>query len=327
MRRVLRTIGLVWMYGPYLRLLRLVGPRPAIVLSRGAAWLHGLMTYLGAEAQTLDVFRQLLPRVKPGLRPRRVLRQYITLKHQLFAEKGCAPTKRGDRFLKDAYPVIEGREHLDAAMAEGRGVIVLVFHWGMARTLFPALHAHGYPAAPHMYRGERHAAETYRWVARFVRRATVMADKHMGPNVYQRPGFTFPLLVRALRRGALLGMNADGMISTDFREVPFLGGTIRLPTGTARLAAHSKAPILPTYAIQDGLFGHRIVIHPPIRSSEDTPEATEKTMRAYVALLEDYLRRYPWQWWTWRRLRISHYDDGRPRINVWEMSMAPGSYL
>jgi KDO2-lipid IV(A) lauroyltransferase len=320
--RCVLALAIVAVYFVYLPALRLLGPRCAVLASQALAWLHWLLTFAGVERDALRALRQVLPVIRPELRPRRVLRQYLACKHRLFVEYDLFSTARGRRYMRDTY-LVEGREHLDAAVAGGRGAILLVFHYGLALPLFGVLRLQfGHETsmhlgqAPHLGRAVGGLAGTFGWAVRAAIRTSAAADQFSGPPIYQHPNFTFLMLLRRLGRKGLVGMNADGMGGTDFVEAPFLGGTLRLPTGPARLSARAGAPILPVFALPEGLSRHRLVIHPPLRCDRDDRESVRATVAAYAAVLDGYVRAHPWAWWSWRRLDVQRHPDGSLRLDL-----------
>jgi lauroyl/myristoyl acyltransferase len=322
-RRLLLSVFILYLAFVHLPFLRLVGPRCAIILARLAAWLHWLLTFVGAERHALRAMREVLPATGPGRKPRAVLRQYLALKHRLYVEYDACGTARGRRYLEQSYlPYLEGREHLDAALREGRGAILLVFHYGTVLPMYPALRMLGYEVmlhratAPVLAWALPGARSAFGWAMRVAVRASAAAEQSNGPTLYHNPNFIFPLMLRRLRQKGIVSINADGMAGTDFNEVPFLGGTLRLPTGPARMSAHSGAPLLPLFALPDGLSRHHFVIHPPLRCPHDSPDAVRETMTAYAAVLDQYVRQRPEAWLTWRRLLVQRHPDGRLRLDV-----------
>jgi lauroyl/myristoyl acyltransferase len=197
----------------------------------------------------------------------------------------------------------------------------------MARMIFPALRALGYDNYHHVFRGATYADQTVRWVARAVMHRKANLEQASGLNViYHRPFTTFPTMVRLLNRNAIVAVNGDGMMGSDFVDVPYLGGTMSFPTGPARLAVHAGAPILSAYCLSEGLNRHRLIVHPPIHCSKDSPASVASTVRAYVEILEEYVRQYPWAWWTWRRLNIEEGADGKIRFVATALPTEQGLY-
>ena len=315
--RLVRSVCVWYVYFPHLTVMRWLGPRIALALTRVFAWGHWLLTFATAHQRARRVIARVLPELGSRACLGTIMRRYLEVKHQRFMEWYLYPTPRGRRFVRRTYADFEGREHLDAAQAEGKGVVVLVFHFGMAKIVFPALEALGYDNYHHVFRGSTYADDTVGSVARAARDALARSEEASGLKViYHRPGYTFVTMVRLLRRGSIVGMNGDGMMGTEFAEVPFLGGTMSFPTGPARLAACAGAPIVSVYAMHQGLTRHQLVAHPPIHCGADTKEAVEGTVAEYVKLLEEYVRKYPWAWWTWRRLDVDELGEGRARFTA-----------
>lgn len=326
MGRLVRALGIAYYYGPHLAMLRMMGPRGALILARAMAWIHWLMTFAGFEKSTRRAIALAMPQLRPGLRVRTVLRRHLELKHQQFVEWYLYITPRGRRYVERTYRTIEGREHLDAARAAGKGGIVLTFHYGMAKLLWPALKHAGYDNHHHVFREAADSDTTYTWAARLAMNTLTRSEEHSGLQiVHHRPFFTFEAMMRLLRKNEIIGMNGDGMADTDFVDFPFLGGTIKLPKGTARMAARSGAPILPAFVHLDGLYRHRVVVYPPIYCAADTPDLTYEAMSRCVALLEENVQRSPWAWWIWRRLDVAE-EDGQLRYAVRARPLKEGLY-
>jgi lauroyl/myristoyl acyltransferase len=313
----LRALMLLCAHVPYRFFLRTIGPRPAIVVSRMAAFGHWLLTFIGVGWSLRRVVKAVLPHLEPELSVSTFMRRFLMELHQDFAVRAVSVTPRGKRFIERSYYFEEGREHLDKAVSEGRGLILLIFHFGQPQLLFSALKNFGYDAEPLLFRGgQRYARHTFKWVARFVRDVSAQADSRMGPALHSQPNLAFPMVVRRLRRGAIIGNAGDGSLGTTFLEVPFLDGTIRVSTGTALMAAHSGSPIVPIFCLQEGINRHRIIAHAPLYCREHTAEAVAETTEAYVKVLEEYLHLCPWQWETLQRLTVDYYPDGRLRLGV-----------
>ncbi len=326
-KRLITTFCVWYVYFPHLGLLRLLGPRAALLLTRGVAFVHWLMTFAGGHRRARRAMARAVPAFRGGASTAHVLRRYLEVKHQKFVEWYLYPTPRGRKFVERTYQNVEGLEHLERARAAGQGTIVLVFHFGMAKMVWPALKALGYDNHHHVFRGATYAEETFASVAKATRDALARSEEQSGLGViYHRPYYTFAAMVRHLRNNHVVGMNGDGMMGTEFADLPFLGGTMPFPTGPARLAAKTGAPILSVYALHEGLYRHRLIVHPPVYCREDTREAADATVARYVALLEEYVRRYPWAWWTWRRLHVEEAEAGRARYTAKALVAEEGTY-
>jgi KDO2-lipid IV(A) lauroyltransferase len=247
------------------------------------------------------------------------LRRHLETKHQYFVEWNVYPTARGRRYTARTARSIVGREHLDAALARGRGAVVLSHHFGMFRLNVTALCEAGYPVCSIVLRGSDYAGQTHDAVAEAIVRRKIVVDKSMGSSIYLRRGAVFGQMVAILRRNQVLGIAADGMASGHFVDVAFLGGRIALPAGPAWLALRSGAAIVPMLSVLEGLAHHKIVIHPALYCQGRSRQAVVDLVRAYATILDDYTRRYPWAWWSWRRLDIGRDPDGVRRYSVREL--------
>jgi KDO2-lipid IV(A) lauroyltransferase len=247
--------------------------------------------------------------------------------HQRFVEWYLYPTRRGRRFVKKTYQDVSGTEYIDAALGKGRGVIILVFHFGMAKMMWPALKSLGYESHQHVFRGATFAGKTFSPVARLAMEVLAKTERNSGLKmVYHRPFFTLEQLYRLLRRNEIVGMNGDGMMGSDFITLPFLDGKMQFPRGPARLAARADAPIIPAYAIPSGIGRHRLVFHPPLYCNQDNPQQVDQCVTEYVEILDDYVRSYPWEWWTWRRIDIGETEEGEAIYSARALGAGDGSY-
>jgi lauroyl/myristoyl acyltransferase len=318
-KRLIGSVVVVYLYWIHVPTLRLLGPRAAILLSRAFAFVQWLLVVcglnIGNERTALRRLKEVLPLIRPGTSPRLTLLRNIALKHRVFVEYATFTTARGRRYVEKTYR-FEGREHLDAAVQTGTGAILVTFHFGMTWNLFPALKMLGYDVLFHFARINTYVHSMYEWARRIVLKAHVALDRCQGPVLYHYPNLVFPMLVRRLRRGKLAAMLGDGMGSTEFADVPWLGGISRLPTGPARLSALTGAPMLCMFILPEGLNQHRIIVHPPFHCAQGTAEAVQQTIARYTALLSDYVRADPWAFLRWRHLAVTRQEHGPLRLDI-----------
>ena len=305
LKRFVRSVGLLYLHFVHVALLQLMGPRCAIWFTRCMSFVWWLLTFLGVNKTLRRTLDQVLPQIRPDLRTSTVLRRYLANQHQHFVEWNTYPTARGRRFAERISQEIEGREHLDGAIRNGRGVILSLSHFGMTRMYLPALASSGYASSLYALRAERYPRECFDFVARAVVNKKSRAEVACGHNViYHRRGGTFKVIADQLRRNSIVALAGDGVAGTKFVDVPFLNGIMSFPTGLARLAAETGAAIVCMFCVLEGPIRHRFVVHPPISCCDSSPASIETAVRTYVAFLEEYVRRYPWAWWIWRRIEV-----------------------
>ncbi len=186
-------------------------------------------------------------------------------------------------------------EILSAARSAGRGVIMIISHYGRFFMLGPGLKFAGeeFGMLTTMI-DERHP--TYDAVDRWY-----MAKKLHNTQIFS--GGTWittaddPRKVyRCLKAGEIILFALDGneTISNNRISFPFAGGTISLPEGLVRIAAATGCKLVYA-ASQDQAWGVEITIHP-------LPDEPTEALAAAVALLERDMRMTPWHWWLWAGL-------------------------
>ena len=190
---------------------------------------------------------------------------------------------------------IEGKEHLDAALANGHGAIIVTAHlgnWELFARIFVLL---GYPISV---------------IARdsddpTITEITNTIRQNAGYKVLGRDKSALPAL-RALRRNEVLGILPDqNTLSGIF--VDFFGRPVATATGPAVFAIRSGAPIICGYTKRLGGGRFKTVLYPPIdlpltgNEEADIHNVTAALTRA----IEEEIRKEPAQWlWLhdrWRR--------------------------
>jgi KDO2-lipid IV(A) lauroyltransferase len=204
------------------------------------------------------------------------------------------------------YVSLDGVEHLQTALQEGKGAILLMAHLGNWEVLIARL-GQEFPLAGIVRPLSNAAVQDH---MSDVRRATGMAliSKHNAA----RPA------IRALRAGSALCILPDRHAGAEGALLPLFGHPTRFETAPARLALMSGAPIVPAFGVRrepwrgDGrIEGHifpSFQVHAANRDERDA--ATIEGTKRVIASLETIVRQYPDQWsWMLRRWRD---DDVSP---------------
>jgi lauroyl/myristoyl acyltransferase len=182
---------------------------------------------------------------------------------------------------------IEGREHLDAARAAGRGAILALPHVGGWDVGGSWLARQGYPVT--VVAEPLEPPEVYEWFAG-LRRQWGMDVVPLGPGAGTG-------VLRALRANSMVCLLCDRDIGGGGIEVDFFGERTLLPGGPATLALRAGSMMLPTAVYFDG-DGHRAVVRPPLTTErtgtirEDVTRLTQELAHALEALIA----RAPEQW-------------------------------
>jgi phosphatidylinositol dimannoside acyltransferase len=199
---------------------------------------------------------------------------------------------------------IHGREHLEAALAAGKGAILCSAHFGSYNSGFSVLHASGFPVTTigrwqYKYTAGLSSAERRFWdlvYARSVRR------HRQRPNIEPWPGrFDVAVLAAAALRAnevVTISIDAPPLDSDRARaiEVPFLGRRARLMPGVVTLAQLTGAPVLMGFLYRSADYRHQLLeISPPVPVGGDTAAAFGRCAAEVSAAIQ----RRPAHWAYW----------------------------
>lgn len=149
---------------------------------------------------------------------------------------------------------VEGRHHLDAALARGKGVVWVYPHAGAVMLMLVWLVKNGYPYTQYAARGlaPKDVAEAHgqllghnKW-RQAVRDARERDEDQTGGTFLSlsKPARE---LYRTLARNELVGIAFDGRIGNKWQPYTFLGRQALLNPGAWRLARSTGAMLVPCY--------------------------------------------------------------------------------
>ena len=199
---------------------------------------------------------------------------------------------------------IRGREHLDAALAGGKGAILCSAHFGSHSSAFSLLHASGYPLTSigrwdWKYTPGLSSAERRFWDLVNARRVLRHRQR---PNIEPWPGRVqvAAQAAAALRANEVVTICSDPEpLDTDRAraiEVPLLGRQARLLPGVVTLAQLTGAPVLMAFVYRSADYRHQVLeISPPVSVQGETATAFGRC----VAAMDAAIRRSPAHWSYW----------------------------
>jgi KDO2-lipid IV(A) lauroyltransferase len=190
---------------------------------------------------------------------------------------------------------IEGVEHLEAARAKGKGVLLYSGHFTTLEICVPIIKSL-VPLFAFMFRG-RNNPLLNTMQSRCRRRAAHVSVANSDVRE----------MLRLLRQNAVVWYAPDQARIDSGKLVPFFGEPAMTSTAASRLALHSGATIVPLFfcRVPDD-SGYVLRFEAPL-DNLPTNDATHDTARL-TAVLESFVRECPEQYfWTHRKFK------GRPR--------------
>ncbi len=181
---------------------------------------------------------------------------------------------------------VDGRDHLDAALAHGRGVIMAAPHmgsWDMAGSYAGAL---GYQIAA--------VAERF---PGSLNEAVVRARQRFGLQVILMGRSAVRAITQALQANHMVALLCD-LEQGPGVEVRFFGHRAIVPGGPAALALKTGAAVMPAY--QYGTAPGRQHIHLDPALSWPEGETKETLSQRIITRFEDFIRDRPDQWYAFR---------------------------
>jgi KDO2-lipid IV(A) lauroyltransferase len=187
---------------------------------------------------------------------------------------------------------LNGWEHVEAALARGRGAIFAAAHLGNIDLVAQAAIARGAPVTIPIETIE--PPELLELVTR-LRTAHGLRLLPLAPGKGLR---VYGELTRELRAGAIVGFAIDRDVQGSGEPSRFFGGRARLSPAPAVLSLRTGAPILVvrTRRLPGGRFRgdiERAIVPSPDRTA---PEAVAALMAQVVRPLEGAIRQTPGQW-------------------------------
>ena len=196
---------------------------------------------------------------------------------------------------------VEGAEHLERALARGKGVILLTGHFTTLElgarfiTWHQPFHA--------MYRAHKNR----------LYEAVMRRERERQSRLPPLPHEDLRGLVRAFKRGRAVWYAPDQNLGTrNSVFVPFFGIPACTVAATSRLAAMSGAAVVPYFPRRlPGAAGYEVVVLPALIDFPSA-DATADTQRINE-LLEHYIRQAPEQYlWVHRRFKTQPPGQASP---------------
>ena len=204
----------------------------------------------------------------------------------------------------------EGKANLDAALKEGKGVILVSAHFGNFPMMLLRIVQEGYQTSGIM-RESRDVVIEKDFLA--------MRNKFGLKTIYSHPRTEcVRQSLKVLRDNELLFIPLDQNFGTKGGVfVEFFGQPAATATGPAVFAMRTGAPIVPIFTMRDQGDRHKIIIEPAFHLEEKgNDEATIFACTQKITqIIERYVRKYPQEWgWMHRRWKTKPQGNAAAEI-------------
>jgi lauroyl/myristoyl acyltransferase len=247
---------------------------------------------LGAQVQATRAGRRRLRRTVQGMFVHNT-RNYL----ELFTLHSLSPEK----ILRNID--IKGWEHLNAALAQGKGVIIFAAHQGPFDYIVQYMGIKGYDVTIPVERLEDQ------------RMLKLMLDLRRSHGVYCLPltgSAPMRTIMQKLRDNKIVLIAADRVIDGKGVEANFFGAPARLPIGPIKLAQRTGAALIVgvnCYRTPQGLAtGEWAPLSLELTGEQRTD--TNTMLRALIEKFEDSIRKHPEQWVAFSPIWLEDIKNG-----------------
>jgi len=186
-----------------------------------------------------------------------------------------------------AHVSVQGRAHLDSALAQGRGALLVSGHysnWELGASMIGHL---GYPILI-VAQMHRDARVNELFVSMRAKHGVTVAHSDQGARA----------ALRGLRDNRPVAILGDRLTGGPTVPVTFFGRAVVLPQGPWRLSLATGAPILPTFVNRQNNGEFTLEIGTPLNSAPSNARADRVAALAQVwaSQLETRVRLDPSQW-------------------------------
>lgn len=206
----------------------------------------------------------------------------------------------------DQFVTLNGEQHLDNALALGRGAVIATAHSGNWELLGASLAMHGFPIVAVVQRQTNAAMD------RFINEYRTNAGMHVTYNQSVRE------MVKLLGAGKIIGLLMD----QDSRQygvfVEFFSRPASTPRGAAALGRLNNAPIVPAFIAANPDGTHTVIIHPHVlvQKTADREDDIRTTTQRLTQIIESHIRQYPHEWfWLHNRWKTQPSDMSLDKVD------------
>jgi len=230
-----------------------------------------------------------------GVKDKKLIRGYAKNVFRNFAKYLAdffrVTRREQDSMMQDIS--VEGKENLDKALASGKGAILLSAHIGNWELGAGVIACMGYPLHAVVLAHKDKRINDF-----FLEQRTACGVKVIGLGAQLKNCF------KILKKNKALAIVGDRDFSNYGLSVNFFGQPAVLPKGPAFFSVRTGAPIIGTFLLRtkDDKFKlfFEEAVHP--KKTGDHDADMRDSMSRYIPQLEKYIKRFPDQWYAYRKV-------------------------
>ena len=196
------------------------------------------------------------------------------------------------------YVEIEGREHLEGVLAQGKGAVIATGHAGNWELMGGALSQAGFPLIGVAMRQKDAAMD------RFINEYRRLVGMHI---IYKND---VREMFRMMKEGWVVGLLADQDTNRhDGIVLDFFGKPTNCVPGPAAMARSAGLGVIPGYITRKEDGTHKIIFHAPVEvpRTKDKRADIRTAEQAVNRVLEQHIREHPEEWFwlhdRWKSMR------------------------
>jgi KDO2-lipid IV(A) lauroyltransferase len=195
-----------------------------------------------------------------------------------------------DNYLRTLVK-IEGKEYLDQALKQGKGVIAFSAHLGNFPLMTVRLAREGYPLSMVVRESKN---------PKIVKFLTSLRGTFGIESIPPNPRKTcIERCFKVLKENRILFVQIDLKAPTTEALVDFFGYIVPTFKSPVVFSLRTGARILPMFIVRNSHQTHQISIHPPFDLSltKDRQQDITSNIAQLTKIIEAAIREYPEQWW------------------------------
>ena len=205
---------------------------------------------------------------------------------------------------------VHGEEHIHAALARGKGVIIVSAHFGNWELLAARIHTLGFPMTV-VGRDQNDS---------LINDFIVRLRTSKGTKNIPRGAPMFKHITGLLKNNELVGLVSDQNAGARGLFVDFFGVPASTFKGPGMFAQLTGAAVVPIFIVRRGYQDHVGYLGPiiDIESTGDTGHDITAWCKAFTAVIEDFVARHP-DHWFWVHKRWKTRPPGEEQCSTFSM--------